>query len=309
LGDTIIDQYSYVTPLGQTGKGNVFSVNYKFEEQFAGGSIAVANHIAQFVDQVTLVTGLGAGHEHEEFILQKLSSNIEPHFHYFENASTVTKKRFVDSELSKFFEVYFYCEDSKVANIDELYKWLVKNLSAFDVVVVPDFGNGFITNRMTEILSKQSKYLCVNTQINSGNRGYHVINRYQSADFISLNEPELRLAAHNRHDSLEYLAKKISFNVGAKELAVTLGTSGVMLYNSSSNSYTKVPALSSKVVDRVGAGDAFLSMASLCSVSGFEPNITAFLGSIAAALDVQIVCNREPINPIDFYKYITTLLK
>jgi len=34
-----------------------------------------------------------------------------------------------------------------------------------------------------------------------------------------------------------------------------------------------------------------------------------FAGSVAAALDVQIVCNREPVRAVALFKYITTLLK
>jgi hypothetical protein len=43
--------------------------------------------------------------------------------------------------------------------------------------------------------------------------------------------------------------------------------------------------------------------------AGLLPEIGLFIGSAAAALDVQIVCNREPISPVNLYKYITTLLK
>ena len=32
-------------------------------------------------------------------------------------------------------------------------------------------------------------------------------------------------------------------------------------------------------------------------------------GSAAAAFDVQVVCNRESITPVNLYKYINTLLK
>lgn len=80
VGDAIIDQYHYVSPLGQTGKGNVLAVQYDTEEQFAGGSMAVANHIARFAKSVTLVAGLGDTQSHEEFIREKLHQNITPIF-------------------------------------------------------------------------------------------------------------------------------------------------------------------------------------------------------------------------------------
>ena len=159
------------------------------------------------------------------------------------------------------------------------------------------------------MLCGKSRFLAVNTQINSGNRGYHVINHYPRADFISLNGPELRLATHNRYDSLEGLAKKIAENLDAKYMAVTLGSQGAFLLDRKVNTTHTTPVLSTKVLDRVGAGDAFLSLSSLCLGAGMPPEIGLFIGSAAAALDVQIVCNREPISPVNLYKYITTLLK
>lgn len=310
IGDAIIDQYHYSTPLGQTGKGNIFAVRYDSEEQFAGGAIAVANHIAGFADSVTLMTGLGTVDNHEQFIRDKLLPNVTPRFYYFKDAPTVTKRRFVDVDMSKLFEVYFFREDPVLVETEgDICQWLDTNVGLYDVVVVPDFGNGFITQDMIAVLDAKAKFLAVNTQINSGNRGYHVIHRYPRADFVSLNEPELRMAAHNRHDSIEVVSKQIGDRVHVKQLATTRGTKGVMMFDRESKVFHKVPALSTRVVDRIGAGDAFLSLAGLCAAKGLNAEIAAFVGSVAAAMDVQIVCNREPINPIGLNKYVSTLLK
>lgn len=310
VGDAIIDQYHYTTPLGQTGKGSFLAVRFDAEEQFAGGSIAVANHIAGFAGKVTLLTGLGVVDSHEPFIRQKLLHNVEPLFAYFPDAPTVTKRRFVDADLAKFFEVYFYKDNAVSGNVEsELCQWLEKHTQEFDAVVVPDFGNGFITPSMIEILSSKARFLAVNTQINSGNRGYHVISRYPRVDFVSLNEPEIRLAAHNRFDSLEAVAELVGERVHAKHVAVTRGTRGVLMYDRCIKAFHQVPALATRVVDRVGAGDAFLSLAGLCVAKGLDARVAAFVGSVAAAMDVQIVCNRDPINFVALNKYVSTLLK
>lgn len=310
IGDAIIDQYHYSSPLGQTGKGNVFAVRYDSEEQFAGGAIAVANHIAGFADSVTLVTGLGSVESHEPFIRNKLLPNVEPAFFYFQDAPTVTKRRFVDADMAKLFEVYFYKDDPILGETEnKVCQWLNAHVGEYDVVVVPDFGNGFITPDMIAILSDKAKFLAVNTQINSGNRGYHVIHRYPRVDFASLNEPELRLAAHNRHDPLEAVSKQVGKRVHVQQLAVTRGVKGVMMFDRQSRKFHTVPALSTRVVDRIGAGDAFLSLAGLCVAKGLHAEVSAFVGSVAAAMDVQIVCNREPVDPIGLNKYVATLLK
>jgi bifunctional ADP-heptose synthase (sugar kinase/adenylyltransferase) len=239
-----------------------------------------------------------------------LKKNVRPFFTYFKDAPTVTKRRFVDADLAKFFEVYFFEENPEFEDGGaQSLALLEQELPKYDLVVAADFGNGFISQEMVHLLCQKAPFLAVNTQINSGNRGFHVINRYSRADFVSLNEPELRLAAHNRHDTLEVVCQEIASKLGTKSFAVTRGTKGVTLLDSEKDDFFRVPALSSRVIDRIGAGDAFLSLASLCTAAGLDSKVVNFIGSVAAAMDVQIVCNREPIDPVSLKKYVTTLLK
>ena len=314
IGEAIIDRYTYVSPLGQSGKGIHFVVRNKYSEGYAGGSIAVANHVAPFTDDVALFTGIGSnssGETYEKFIRNKLMPNVTPNFFSFENAQTIVKERFIDDELRKFFEVYFSEEDPQASDQEELdaCEWLKINIPKYDIVIVADYGNGFITDSMAKIISDKSKFLAINTQINSGNRGYHVVNRYDRADFVSLNEPELRLASHNRFNSIEELTKNLSEKLKTKFISITQGPKGLYTYNANSDSSFRVPALSSKVVDRVGAGDAFLSLSAICLGGGVEDSVSVFVGAAAAAIDVQIIGNRDTVDSVDLEKYFTALLK
>ena len=103
--------------------------------------------------------------------------------------------------------------------------------------------------------------------------------------------------------------KNLINKIGAKHFAVTLGSDGALLLDQSPEITHKTPILSTKVLDRIGAGDTFLSLAGLCLGGGLPSDIALFVGSAAAALDVQVVCNREPVTPVNLYKYINTLLK
>ncbi len=310
VGDAIIDQYHYTSPLGQSGKSLALCVKHEYAEQFPGGAIAVANHVAGFCQSVTLVSGLGRLDTKEEFIRSRLRENVDPKFFYIEDSPTVTKRRFVDEDLNKMFEVYFFNDESDLSEVEvQVDDWLAREAAGYDLVIVPDFGNGFISKRIAASLSRHAKLLAINTQINSGNRGYHVVSRYPRADFISLNEPEIRLATHDRHSELADVIERIGAKLGARVVAVTRGTQGAVAMDRGSGELHAVPALSTRVVDRIGAGDAFLSLFGLCLGGGMTAELAAFAGSAAAALDVQIVCNREPVEPVALYKYVTTLLK
>ncbi len=310
VGDAIVDEYNYTENLGQTGKGNIFAVEHKSSELFAGGSLAVANHISGFCSKTTLVTGLGERNSYESFIRSKLAPNIDPIFFFREDAPTILKSRYVDPDAQKLFEVYDYEDKPPARELElEICQWLERNLGSFDAVIVPDFGNGFITDAMAQVISKHAKFLAVNTQINSGTRGYHTVNRYPRVDYVSLNEPELRLAVHNRYGPLEEVAQMVAERVQASFITTTMGARGLVMRSMQERLSYQVPALSIQVVDRVGAGDAFLSISGICLGGGMAPEMAAFAGAAAAALDVRIMCNREAISPTALFKYMVTLLK
>ena len=310
VGDAILDEYHYVDPLGQSGKGFHLSVKYDSVERFAGGSLAVANHISGFAKEVTLVSGLGKNDGYEDFIRSKLNDRVNPNFFLTGQSSTMVKRRYVDLDMNKLFEVYFCDKGHLPGDFNkQVCPWLEQHVAEYDLVVVPDFGNGFLTQEMVKVLCDKARFLAVNTQLNSGNRGYHVINRYSRADFVSLNEAEIRLATHNRHDPLEPIMEKVARNIQARWVAVTRGTEGAIILDQADGKFFKVPALSMKKVDRVGAGDTFLSLASLSLGSGLPAGIAVFVGSAAAALSVGTVCNRESVDSTSMYNYLTRLLK
>lgn len=308
IGEAIIDEYHYVSTLGQTGKGNALAVRYQSEERFAGGAIAVANHVAGFACEVTLLTGLGQHDGSLAYVQGKLAANVTLEHRHFPTAGTLIKRRFVDQDLQRLFEVYYGGEEpGDYTQEAEFCDWIAAHAAEYDLVIVPDFGNGLISRQMAATIAAHARFLAVNTQINSGNRGYHAITRYPRADFLCLNEPEARLAAHDRQSPLEQIATDLVSKLQAQAMVVTRGANGALITDASQA--LTIPALSSRVVDRIGAGDAFLSVAALCMAAGHPPDTVALAGSIAAALDVQIVCNREPVDPVLFAKYATTLLK
>ena len=74
-------------------------------------------------------------------------------------------------------------------------------------------------------------FIALNTQTNSGNRGFNVVTSYRRADCISLNEWELRLSAHDRLSSLEGVAADICQIMESKVLSITQGVKGVFCFS------------------------------------------------------------------------------
>src|SRR3989344_1764466 len=138
IGDTIIDEYMYCDLIGRSLKEAILRVKYLSTERFAGGVIAVANHLSSFCDNVTMLTVLGAGPENETFIKSQLLSKVKPVFFKREEAVTVVNKRIVRKAfLEKFFGIYEINDKPIPENIEVIIgESLDSLLPAHDLVIV-----------------------------------------------------------------------------------------------------------------------------------------------------------------------------
>ncbi len=310
IGETIVDEYHYCQAMGKSPKETIVCTRYLYEEAFAGGTLAAANHMSGFVGEVRLVTCLGKLDSRESFIRQHLNPRIQRRFFYHEDRGTVVKKRFIDPPfLTKMFEVA-YLEDRRIpASLEQkIYQYLNARLKNYDVVVVTDYGHGMLTPRLVDILCRKSRYLCVNTQTNSANIGYNVITKYPRADYVCIDEPELRLSERDKFGAVEDLVMNTVKKLHLKGMVVTRGHKGALGY-SAKTGFVAIPVFSEKVVDRTGAGDAYLCLSSICMGAGLPIDEAAFVGNAAGALKVGTVCNRTPTQSETLYKFITSLLK
>ncbi len=309
IGDAIIDQYHYVGSMGKSPKDNIIVTKFIEEESFAGGALAAANHVAGFCKNVHLVTCLGTQDSREEFIRSHLQPNIEPEFFYREDAPTVVKRRFVEPTfLTKMFGIsYFNDRDLPESVSQDVNRYLTANLKNYDLILVTDFGHGLIDHNLVSTLCEKARFLAVNTQTNTANAGYNLITKYQKADYICIDEPETRLACHDKFGDLDKLMENIAQPLNCGRMAVTHGHYDTLTYSREEGFYM-TPIFSKEVRDTVGAGDAFLAVTSPCVAAGFPMDLVGFIGNVVGALKVRIVCNRSPVEPTPLYKFIKALL-
>ena len=90
-----------------------------------------------------------------------------------------------------------------------------------DMVIVSDYGHGFISKEISKQISKQSIFSSLNAQINASNIGYHTMNNYRDIDCTIINESELRLELRDRESNIETLMKKLAKTLQIKTLVVT----------------------------------------------------------------------------------------
>lgn len=310
LGDGIIDEYHYCTALGRSAKSNLVVNKYLAHESFAGGAFAIANHIAGLCYRVKLVTLLGSEDSREEFIAGNLKQNVTSHFFYRGDGPTIVKKRYLDQYLNqKLFEVNYLNESYIDGDLEaEVIAYLASELPHYDLVLVSDFGHGFITGRIKGSIEKLSRKYAVNTQTNAANSGYNMITKYDSPYYVCLDEPEVRLAAQERYGHIEDVVRKIKRDLNAENLIVTLGKRGSIGINRE-NEIHRTPIFSTKVIDTIGAGDAFFAFTAPCLAESLPLDLVSFIGNAVGALAVQIVGNKKPVEKYELLEFIHAILR
>ncbi|MBI3306827.1 MAG: adenylyltransferase/cytidyltransferase family protein [Candidatus Omnitrophica bacterium] len=310
IGDTIIDEYHYCQAMGKSPKETFVTTRFVSEESFAGGVLACANHAAGFCEQVDLITCLGSKDPREDFIRKHLKPNVRPTFLYRDDAPTIVKRRFVDPVfLSKMFQVSFLKDSRLPSAVDKsLRDQLEKILPNYDAVLVADYGHGLLSPETINLLAEKAPFLAANTQTNSANLGYNLITKYPRVDYICIDEPEIRLAMHDRGTRLEDLIMRVHRQIKNQRVMITRGHLGAIAY-SENDGFFETPIFSNEIVDRVGAGDAFFAVTAPCAAQNFPTDLLGFVGNLVGALAVRIVCNRSFIEPIPLYRFIQTVLK
>lgn len=309
VGDTIIDEYHYCELLGKSPKDNLIPVRYLKEERFAGGVLATSNHVAGFCDKVDLVTCIGNEKEDKNFILKNLKKNIKPYF-FYSDKPTIKKRRYVDTAfLNKLFGVYFL-DDSLIPTEleNQVIDYLKEKIPDYDLVIVSDFGHGFISQNIVKVLCEKSKFLAVNTQTNSANIGFNLIDKYTKVDYVCIDEPEGRLATKDKYSSIKEICEKIMKLGIYNKIVITTGHKGSSTYSKNEGFY-EIPVFSEEFIDRTGAGDAYFSITSLCAIKEYPIDLLGFVGNAAGALAVKIIGNKKSIEPEALFKLITTLLR
>ena len=298
IGDTILDEYHYCSAIGKSSKDPTLVLKYESHDMFAGGVLAVANIAAKFASSVELITILGEKESHETFIRSSLNEKVRPYFLFKSNAPTLIKRRFIDGySMNKLLEIYVMGDSVLNRKQDTSLIELVRaRLAECDMVIVADFGHGAINTQLKRLLSKKAPFLAVNAQSNAGNRGFNNITKYPKADYISIAEHEIRLEMRDPEGSIRKMMTSLVKKMGCRKLVVTRGRKGCMVMGQDLD-FVQVPSFAQRVVDRVGAGDAFFAFTSLAAVQdGTSSELIGFLGNVAGSIAVEVMGNQKFVD-------------
>jgi sugar/nucleoside kinase (ribokinase family) len=139
---------------------------------------------------------------------------------------------------------------------------------------------------------ESEQFLAVNAQTNSANIGFNLITKYRKADYIVIDEPEARLAAQDRDSHIEDILHKLAHG-RCERFVITHGLHGSYGYDN--GKFYHQEAFTDRVLDTMGAGDAFFAVTAPMAKTGSMEDLL-LIGNAAGALKCQIVGHRKSIE-------------
>ena len=188
-------------------------------------------------------------------------------------------------------------------NESDLCKIIKKQIPLHDLIIVCDYGHGLISKKITNLIIKSGKFYTYNSQINSSNFSHHTLDKFLNMNGVVINANELKHEFRDNNSSIVTLGKKLQKKLKTKKIIITQGKDGVLLINN--NKVFHAPAFTKNVVDKIGAGDAMLALASLCFKKNLGNLLTLYLGSIAAGHVVENMSNSSPIDKDKILKIVS----
>lgn len=312
IGDTIIDKYTYCEIQGIMSKDMGYSAKLDHSEEYLGGAVAVARHLSSFCENVTLMSIIGNEENIRLKMFDELSDKIQLRLTY-SKIPTIVKARYLskDAKREEYRKIFSIDNIPKKPMYEDSVKKkfadrLIEGLAEYDVVFLCDFGHGLVDEDVMKIVQQKAKFLALNCQTNSANKGMNIITKYKRADMFTLDQKELNLAYPlynmDEKEKLTMLGEHLGGNGW-----LTRGSMGAYGF-CKGGTIDECPAFTLAVKDTVGAGDAFFALAGIFAAAGAPLEVGTFMGNIGGALGANIVGNREAVEKVNALKFASTLL-
>ena len=308
IGEIIIDEYIFTDEMEKPSKENINAVSYSDKKEYYGGSFAIANQIAEFVEQVDLYSGGKFNNNLIKKFNKKKHKNISKINIICNSFKSIKKSRYINSSGRKLFEVYYRRGENIFSNTKKLINQLDKNLKNYDLVILSDYGHGFFNKELINYFNKLKKVLAVNTQTNSDNRGFNLITKYKKANIICLDEVEIRLAMKNKIEKIDDLVKKLYDQIKTENIIVTLGKKGIFVSNKKRKKF-QLTGFETNPIDTMGAGDAVFGLGSVLFKSNADLKVICFLCNLIGALKTRILGHSKIVEKKELLKAINYSLK
>jgi rfaE bifunctional protein kinase chain/domain len=297
IGDLIIDEYITCQPLGMSQEEPTIVVTPIDQVKFIGGAGIVAAHASGLGANVSFISVAGNDIS-KEFAKNKLSEfNVNHELFIDESRPTTLKQRYRCSGKSMLRVSYLHQDPISIDLQNKIYDYIKSKIDKFDLIVFSDFNYGVLPQKLVNNiinLAKENKVYLVADSQSSSQVGD--ISRFKEMHLLTPTEREANLAIKKQDSGIVILAESLRKETNTKNILLKLGAEGLLIHTQDENDENKwlndqLPALNNSPKDVSGAGDSLLITSSMALCSGADIWEAAYLGSLAAAIQVSRVGN------------------
>jgi len=309
IGETILDKYTYVKCMDKAPKTSILATQYINSEMFVGASAFITNIIADFVDSVEFITYIGNDYSTDK-LRSAMADNVMLTAYHCGDRPTICKHRYQEKDFMELphrntlFEVCNIDDKPLPSKLkDDLLGYLNEHKKDFDLIIVSDFGHGLIDNDVANELCynefEDKPFIAVSVQSNESNYGYNTLYKYPAYNYLCTNDIELRLAYHDKHSDILDVINNEWDRSECEYMSITSGGKGAYAVDIKGTDIIPVCPVD-KVVDRIGAGDAFLALSALYAKLGVDRRMYGLAGIISSSMKVETISTKQPIQKQQF---------
>ena len=300
IGDSILDEYIDTEPVGMSQEDATIVVSPIDKKKFVGGASIVAAHAASLGSKSYFLSVVGNDNE-GKFLEKKLKDyGVFTNFITDDSRPTTKKVRFRSSEKS-LLRLNTFDQTPISSNIEnKILNKIEKLVKKVDVVIFSDFNYGLLNkkfvNKIADKINNSKKITIAADSQSSSQLGD--ITKFKKIDLITPTEYEARVSSKNFSSGIVELSLNLLNETNVKNVVLTLNKEGILIQSGKKENYStdKLNALSEIVRDPAGAGDSFLIISAMSFAINHNIWISAYLGSLASALQVQKIGN-TPLDP------------
>jgi D-beta-D-heptose 7-phosphate kinase/D-beta-D-heptose 1-phosphate adenosyltransferase len=289
IGDIMLDRYLYGEVERISPEAPVPVVLNQKESLNPGGAANVATNLTGLGVQTLLVGTLGsdeAGRQTMGLLARQKKLDCDGVF-VTRDRPTTEKMRVVGNHQQ-------ICrvdtEDRRPAAekvMSDIKKFVKRHIDDVSAVILSDYGKGVISKELIEFVLhlKKDRDLVVSVDPKTGHFFY-----YRHVDLITPNHKEAGEAVGVKitdNDSLKEAATRIVEKLACKNLLITLGPDGMILFNGQYPKGYHIPTEARQVYDVSGAGDTVISVMTAAMTTGAAAEKAARIANLAAGVVVS----------------------
>lgn len=296
IGDLIVDEYITCDPLGMSQEDPTIVVTPIDSKLFVGGAGIVAAHAVGLGAKVNFVSIVG-NDSTCEFSTHKLKEyGVEATLIEDDSRPTNLKQRYRCAGKT-LLRVSHLQQRSISVDLQKIFFEKVSTLlEECDLLIFSDFNYGCLPQSLVNDISEKARSLGVFTAADSQSSSQTGdIGRFKGMGLITPTEHEARISVRNQEDGLVVLAESLSKQADVYNVLLKMGADGLLIHAKNQETghwlTDRLPALNFSPKDVSGAGDSLLIASAMTLVSGGNIWAAAYLGSLAAAIQVSRVGN------------------